>query len=165
MGSARRVGLLVGAVTAVAALLIGLGLVLVPRQPPVIERGITYFLDQRAFAVALEGEYLWVTHEIYSRYPSVWKIRAQDGRPVASYETGTAILFDGSHILVANSGDDTVSKLRPPDGKVLGTYPVGTLPTNLLSDGTHIWAADYARNTVSKVRPSDGAVAGTYSVG
>jgi DNA-binding beta-propeller fold protein YncE len=56
------------------------------------------------------------------------------------------IAFDGANIWVTNSGDRTVSKLRTSDGKVLGTFTVGSD-----IDGANIWVANSGSNTVSKL--------------
>jgi DNA-binding beta-propeller fold protein YncE len=38
------------------------------------------------------------------------------------------VAFDGANIWVANSGSDTVTKLRASDGEVQGTFNVGESP-------------------------------------
>ncbi len=47
----------------------------------------------------------------------------------------SSVAFDGANIWVANSGSNTVSKVRPSDGPILGTYTVGTSPQGLAFDG------------------------------
>jgi DNA-binding beta-propeller fold protein YncE len=61
------------------------------------------------------------------------------------------IAFDGANIWVTNSGDRTVSKLRTSDGKVLGTFTVGSDIEGLAFDGANIWVANSGSNTVSKL--------------
>ena len=60
------------------------------------------------------------------------------------------VAFDGTHIWVANAGDDTVTKLRASDGVSQGTFPVGSVPVGVAFDGTHIWVANQISYTVSK---------------
>ena len=64
--------------------------------------------------------------------------------------------FDGTNIWISNRGDNTVSRIRPSDGTILGTYAVGSAPTGILFDGTNIWAANLNSNNVTKLRASDG---------
>jgi len=66
---------------------------------------------------------------------------------------GTApigVAFDGVNIWVANSGDNTLTKLRASDGANLGTFPTGTAPHWLVFDGAHIWVTNNGSNTVTK---------------
>jgi glutamine cyclotransferase len=82
-----------------------------------------------------------------------------------------ALLFDDSHIWVANHDDLTVSKIDPASLAVLGTYSVPYSPTGLAFDGTYIWVGnDYLANgeyatTVTKLKASDGSAAGNVTVG
>jgi DNA-binding beta-propeller fold protein YncE len=77
----------------------------------------------------------------------------------------SCVAFDGANIWVANSGSNTVSKVRPSDGAILGTYTVGTSPQGLAFDGANIWVANVNSANVTKLRPSNGATVGTYPVG
>jgi signal peptidase I len=76
-----------------------------------------------------------------------------------------AICFDGTNIWVAGGYGDSVTKLRPSDGSVLGTYAVGHVPHALCFDGANIWVANYGNNSVTKLRASDGSFVGNYAVG
>ncbi len=58
-----------------------------------------------------------------------------------------------------------MTKLRPSDGKVLGTFNVGTAPIGIAFDGANMWVANRGDGTVSKLRASDGRVLGTFTVG
>ena len=75
------------------------------------------------------------------------------------------IAFDGDHIWVVNSWDDTVTKLRASDGRLIGTYNVGNVPNGIAFDGANIWVTNYCESTVTKIRASEGSVVGTYAVG
>src|SRR5689334_5863254 len=70
--------------------------------------------------------------------------------------------FDGTNIWVANSGDNTVTKLRASDGELEGTFPVGNYPQSLAFDGSNIWSADLFGGTITKLRASDGSLLATF---
>src|SRR5690242_18204714 len=72
------------------------------------------------------------------------------------------VIFDGTNIWVANNTVNTVTKLRPSDGAVLGTFPVGRSPNWLAFDGTNIWVSNFTESTVTKLRASDGVAQGTF---
>jgi DNA-binding beta-propeller fold protein YncE len=44
-----------------------------------------------------------------------------------------------------------MTKLRPSDGKDLGTFAVGSIPFGVAFDGANVWVANYNSNTVSKL--------------
>jgi hypothetical protein len=71
-----------------------------------------------------------------------------DSHDVGTYPYGIA--FDGANIWVANTDSNSVSKLRPSDGAVLGTYAVGSWPHGIAFDGAKIWVANSGTNTVSR---------------
>ena len=75
------------------------------------------------------------------------------------------VAFDGQNIWVTNGGDDTVTKLRPSDGTVLGTFNVGSQPYGIAFDGANIWVVNSGGNNVTKLRASDGKELGTFNVG
>ncbi len=84
---------------------------------------------------------------------------------VTTYKVGnspSALAFDGENMWVANSGDNTVTKLRAYDGANLGTFPVGSNPQALAFDGANIWVGNNGDSTVTKLRASDGANLGTF---
>lgn len=74
------------------------------------------------------------------------------------------VLFDGSYLWVVDYSDNTVIKLQPDDGTIVGTFPtMETEPRYLAFDGENIWvthSGEYAR--VSKLRASDGAFLGSF---
>ena len=74
-------------------------------------------------------------------------VEAQRLAPWTSIETFAVnspggITFDGNDIWVVNELDDTVTKLRGSDGKVLGIFPVGFLPGFATFDGDSIWVVN-----------------------
>jgi outer membrane lipoprotein-sorting protein len=82
--------------------------------------------------------------------------------PVESGPFGVA--FDGANIWVANSGSNSVTKLRASDGANLGTFSVGDGPLGIAFDGASIWVTNRGSNSVTKLRASDGASLGTFGV-
>ncbi|MBZ5634919.1 MAG: hypothetical protein LAO55_17495 [Acidobacteriia bacterium] len=84
--------------------------------------------------------------------------------PVGSFPDG--VRFDGTNIWVANLISNNVTKLRPSDGSVLGTFAAGSKPYEIAFDGANIWVTNNVVNgTVTKLRASDGALLGTFTVG
>ena len=63
------------------------------------------------------------------------------------------LAFDGEHTWVANSGNDTVTKLRAADGTNLGTFPVGHGPIDLAFDGGKPVGAEQRRRHGQQVGP------------
>ena len=76
-----------------------------------------------------------------------------------------ALLFDGSHIWVANQQSDNLMKLRASDGLNMGTFATGTRPVALTYDGTHVWVANKMSNNVMKFLAKDGSLVATIAVG
>ncbi len=72
---------------------------------------------------------------------------------------------DGTHVWVANTGDNTVTELKASTGAVVQTIPVGREPHAISSDATHVWVANFDDNTVSELSASTGAVVQTINVG
>src|SRR4029077_9623273 len=63
------------------------------------------------------------------------------------------------NIWVTNGGtgsNGSVSKLRASDGKLLGTFAVGSDPLGIAFDGANIWVATRDDSTVSKLQPAMG---------
>ena len=61
------------------------------------------------------------------------------------------VAFDGTSVWVANSVDNTVTRLRTKDGHNLGTFPTGILPSGVAFDGANIWVTNQNDNTISKL--------------
>ena len=75
------------------------------------------------------------------------------------------MIFDGENLWSIGRNLNNVLKFRTSDGVVVGTYAVGTTPTDLVFDGENIWVVNSVSNNVTKLRASDGQLQGTYSVG
>src|SRR6202044_3399927 len=88
-----------------------------------------------------------------------------DGVPFDGGKQPYGVAFDGQCIWTANSGDGTVAKLRPGNGKIVGSFKVGGAPVGLTFDGANIWVTNSDDATVTKLRASDGKVLGTFAVG
>src|SRR5208283_1765621 len=73
------------------------------------------------------------------------------------------IAFDGANIWVANSGSNTVTKIRASDGSLVGTYAVYK-PWGIAFDGSNLWVTNHESKSVTKLRARDGCQIGTYKV-
>lgn len=92
-----------------------------------------------------------------------WALAIQGGE----FATGSGpygVAFDGDHVWVANSGSDTVTKLRSNDGTILGTFHVGWKPSYLAFDGAHVWVTNVDSGEIMKLRASDGTTLGVFYV-
>jgi len=122
--------------------------------------------------IAFDGDHIYIGswHESNQVW-MVMKLRASDGSLVDMYcnnlPVGTlkSITFDGAHIWVATSFDNSVTKLKASDGSFVGRYRVGDSPEGMAFDGANIWVSNSADNTVTKLKASDGSLVGTYGVG
>ena len=79
--------------------------------------------------------------------------------------TTKGICYDGANIWVTNSDGNSVVKLNPEDGSIIGIYEVGLAPYGICFDGMNIWVANKGSDSVTKLRANDGIVLGTYTVG
>jgi len=59
----------------------------------------------------------------------------------------------------------TVSKLRPDDGRMLGSYAVGDGAAGIAFDGTRIWVAAQGENLLLRLDPRDGRVIERHPTG
>jgi DNA-binding beta-propeller fold protein YncE len=62
-----------------------------------------------------------------------------------------ALVFDGTHIWVANGESNNLMKLRTIDGAVVGTFSVGMKPAMVAFDGGNIWVTNENSNNVMMV--------------
>ena len=75
------------------------------------------------------------------------------------------VTFDGTSIWVANSFSNTVTRLRPENGQITGTFQVGSQPQFIAFDGQHLWVTNKGSNNVTKLRACDGETLGTFPTG
>jgi DNA-binding beta-propeller fold protein YncE len=136
----------------------------------------TYPVGIAPDAVAFDGTAIWVANT-YSN--AIWKIDRDTGKPLGGVASGlfpTSVIYDGAYIWFANGtgvnigtsasqGISSVSKVRPSDFTVLGTYTVGHLARDMVYDGSSIWVCNGNDNTVSRLRAADVALLGTYPTG
>jgi DNA-binding beta-propeller fold protein YncE len=65
--------------------------------------------------------------------------------------TPTCICFDGTHIWVTNSGNNSVTEFKVSDGSLVGNYLTGySSPVGICFDGINIWVTNYSSGKVSK---------------
>jgi glutamine cyclotransferase len=95
------------------------------------------------------------------------------GPSLASYAVGDqprALLFDGQALWVANTFDNTLTKLSASDcaasdcGRTLGTFPVDSLPSALAFDGRNLWVASSLQQTLSVIDPTSGTAVANYQL-
>src|SRR5579864_4749807 len=79
----------------------------------------------------------------------------------------SGLAFDGTSLWVTQTGSSQVTKIRPWDGTVLGTFDIGAEganPASITFDGSNLWVAAQD-GSVRKLRAADGAVLGSYTLG
>jgi YVTN family beta-propeller protein len=62
-----------------------------------------------------------------------------------------AIAYGAGSLWVANTGDNTVSRLDPSRHDVVQTIPVGAEPTAITVSGRDVWVVNYGDGTVSRI--------------
>jgi DNA-binding beta-propeller fold protein YncE len=65
------------------------------------------------------------------------------------------VAFDGTHIWVANLGNNSVTELNAGDGSWVQTFSGGSYglsgPEGVAFDGTHIWVANFGNDSVTEI--------------
>jgi len=90
-----------------------------------------------------------VTTPGLTRTAAVTSSQAPPSISSTSFSVGaqpTGMLFDGNYIWVSNNSSNSVTKLHPDDGTVLGTFATGSYPVGLAFDGANIWVANFGFN-------------------
>lgn len=90
-----------------------------------------------------------VTSPRSTRTAAVTRSEAAPDISSSSFGVGaqpTGMLFDGNYIWVSNNSSNSVTKLQPDDGAVLGTFSTGSYPVGLAFDGVNIWIANFGFN-------------------
>jgi len=88
--------------------------------------------------------------------------------PVETVSVGpnpSGVAFDGAHIWVSNSGDNSVSKININTNDVVESVSVGSLPHGVAFDGAHIWVSNPGDHSVSKININTNDVVESVSVG
>ncbi len=126
----------------------------------------TYRVGSYPKGMAFDGANIWVTA---SNGTDLTELRASDGATLGNFPAGGLsqdATFDGTYVwvLIGESGYTGVTRLRPADGSIEGSYSIGPyFPERILFDGENIWVGT-GEATVIKLRGSDAAVLGTYTV-
>jgi YVTN family beta-propeller protein len=95
-------------------------------------------------------------------------IDARSGRLVAEVNTGNrpdGIAFGEGALWVANTGDDTVSRIDPDTRLVKQTIEVGNGPSGLAIDFGSVWVANSGERTVSRINAATNKVVQSITVG
>jgi len=92
------------------------------------------------------------------------------GWKMGDYTAGATprnLAFDGAYIWVANSGANTISKIRAVDGVKIFDKDIGAAPLDIIFDGNYIWVSynGVADGKISKINPADGNILASYNVG
>ena len=96
--------------------------------------------------------------------PDLMDLRSQmTGVTFGGFPRPQALAFDGKHIWIAHSGENTVTKLGQ-DGNVVATVNVGDGPRTILFAAGYIWVGNGRGGSVTKIDPSS-LVADTYPLG
>jgi YVTN family beta-propeller protein len=127
----------------------------------------TFPAGDAANQVLFDGLAIWVTNQ----FSGVTKHDPDTGAILATYTSADGIstpyglAFDGTHMWVANYGNDTVTKIDASTGNVVGSFPAGGPGPYLMAyDGRHILVTHADGSTVSSIDPETGAVANTTTV-
>jgi YVTN family beta-propeller protein len=86
---------------------------------------------------------------------------------IAVGDAPSGIAFDGQNLWVTQAGSRTLTKLRPSDATVLGTFDLGanaTAGNSITFDGFNLWVSTQD-SFVRKIRATDGSVQGAYALG
>ncbi len=83
--------------------------------------------------------------------------------PVGHGPDGVA--YGADAIWVANTTDDTVSRIDPRQKRIVQTIPVGTAPGAIAVRGNDVWVANSTGGTVSRINADTNTVVQTVRVG
>jgi 6-phosphogluconolactonase (cycloisomerase 2 family) len=123
-------------------------------------QGVTYTPN----AIAFDGDRVWTANYTANSIT----IRALvGGEPTGSstevtlgFGTPLDIIFDGSHMWVADPAFDQILKLDA-NGAILQRVNVGADPAYMAYDGANIWVPNLSANSISVVRAATGAIVAT----
>jgi DNA-binding beta-propeller fold protein YncE len=83
------------------------------------------------------------------------------GSPVSVGDSPSAIVAGAGSVWVANSGDETVSRIDPRSGKLVGApIAVGEDPGALAVGAGSVWVANVGDGTVTRIDPGSGRSVG-----
>ena len=123
-------------------------------------------------AIAYDGTEMWITtktDKVIKMNPltttgagTTYMLTA--GRGFSGAMLG-GIVSDGTNMWVANTGNDSVTRINEAVGTITDyALPAGTMPNGIAFDGHNIWTAD-GDGTITKINSSGGLILGTYTIG
>lgn len=77
----------------------------------------------------------------------------------------SAIAFGEGGVWIANSGDDTISKVDPATRTVIDTVEVGKAPTGIAVDAGSVWVANSGGRSVTRINAASRRVVDQITVG
>src|SRR4051794_5508353 len=84
---------------------------------------------------------------------------SSDDSAIAVGDKPAGVTVTAGHLWVANSGDDTVTRVAP-DGSDRRDIGVGDAPIGISSNADEVWVASSGSNTVTRIDAQSGAVKG-----
>jgi hypothetical protein len=113
--------------------------------------------------IAFDGARIWTANDIETGSVSIVTLNPISVTTVSEgFFSPTGIIYDGTNIWVADTGDNKITKLDA-NGAIIQEVAVGINPFFPVFDGTNIWVPNINGNTVSVVRASTGTVIATLS--
>ena len=95
-----------------------------------------------------------------SRTPATAPSPAWTARPARSSATTKVglnprqLAFGNGFVWVTNNGDNTVTRLDPNTGRVVGSpIPVGQKPLGIASGAGAVWVANHADHSITRIQP------------
>jgi YVTN family beta-propeller protein len=174
----RRVGATIAPGTAVDGMAAGEGAVWASDN----RRGITARIDpalrrvDRSIRVGAEGQYYQLTSPVATGARSVWVVkgfsrvaridpvrRRVDVIGVGNRPSAIAVGEGGAW--VADSYDDTVTRIDPKTDGVIATIPVGRGASGIAAGEGGVWVADTSDDAVARINPDTNSVTDTVRVG
>ena len=73
------------------------------------------------------------------------------------FDAPNQVVFDGTHLWVANSGGSTLTEVNPSDGSVVQVLSGFAGPQGMAFDGRHLWVANENDDLVTEINTSDGS--------
>jgi hypothetical protein len=123
---------------------------------------VTNSLGNDPLGITTDGTYIWTANDS----GTVSRVRMND-YSTTNYVDGLipplrGILFDGTHVWVADYGDSSLKQLDS-NGNILQSVPTGSGPAFPVFDGSNIWVPNYLDNSVAVVSPTKLITLATFS--
>lgn len=121
----------------------------------------TYGMATEPDGILCDPPFLWVAHF----QSSLWKFEYLGGHMLIARNEilngagGSSLAHDGTNVWITNGAENSVTKVRPSDGAILGTFVVGSAPRGIVFDGDTLWIAASAPGAGKAVQVAlDGTV-------